>query len=170
MPLNVRFAPLPDVPKRKKRYQLPLGVAARSELMRRQRDNSSVEPDYNSEDDQGYYSTSTVIDDMQDNEPMEDPLIALGKVVRSASRGIWKKVSAKRKIIESEKSEQGQEQSVAVVMVEAHAEVENLTGNIDTAPMRLTRASTSPIKGSRTVSSVTTPTSPRRGYGSNGSQ
>ncbi|KAF7440267.1 hypothetical protein PC9H_000611 [Pleurotus ostreatus] len=123
--LSVKFAPLPDLSKRKKKYHHPLGVSARSDIMRRRRaaaegnDYSYRDMANNSTDQQqqqpsapawseedakveeryrGRHRSSrrrNVMGDEED-ELLEDPLITLGRMVKGASKSLWRKVANKR--------------------------------------------------------------------------
>ncbi|KAL0946454.1 hypothetical protein HGRIS_012677 [Hohenbuehelia grisea] len=111
-PLSVQFAPLPDLSKRKKRYHQPLGVAARSEMMRRRRGNMNAdEPDngrfqrehgHRASGERGryrYQRQRTVMGDVEDedeDESGEDPLLVLGRMVKGAGKSLWRKVAQKK--------------------------------------------------------------------------
>ena len=82
---SVRFAPLPEVERRKRKHSQRLGVAARSQLLarRRQMMRETDDPD---RPPQNLWRS---------DEEEEDPLVALGHMVKLASIGIWRKVSWK---------------------------------------------------------------------------
>ncbi|KAF4576351.1 hypothetical protein EYR36_001048 [Pleurotus pulmonarius] len=125
--LSVKFAPLPDLSKRKKKYHHPLGVSARSDIMRRRRaaaegsDYSYRDMANNSTDQQqqqqqpppaawseedakaeeryrGRHRSARRRNIMGDEEDelLEDPLITLGRMVKGASKSLWRKVANKR--------------------------------------------------------------------------
>ncbi|KAJ8455012.1 hypothetical protein ONZ45_g19084 [Pleurotus djamor] len=118
--LNVRFAPLPDLSKRKKRYHQPLGVAARSEIMRKRKAalagaeygaSGEQDPTWSESDGQHQHHRHhrshprrTIMGDNEE-ELLEDPFITLGKMVKGASKSLWRKVSHKR----TEKGDEGEE-------------------------------------------------------------
>ncbi|KAJ8522399.1 hypothetical protein ONZ45_g1060 [Pleurotus djamor] len=118
--LNVRFAPLPDLSKRKKRYHQPLGVAARSEIMRKRKAalagaeygaSGEQDPTWSESDGQHQHHRHhrshprrTIMGDNEE-ELLEDPFITLGKMVKGASKLLWRKVSHKR----TEKGDEGEE-------------------------------------------------------------
>ncbi|KAF9495829.1 hypothetical protein BDN71DRAFT_816246 [Pleurotus eryngii] len=123
--LSVKFAPLPDLSKRKKKYHHPLGVSARSDIMRRRRaaaegNDYSYRDMANNSTDQQQQQPSTpawsdedahveeryrgrhrpsrrrnAMGDEEDELP-EDPLITLGRMVKGASKSLWRKVANKR--------------------------------------------------------------------------
>ncbi|ESK91389.1 hypothetical protein Moror_2736 [Moniliophthora roreri MCA 2997] len=86
--LNVKFAPLPQLAPRKRKSNTPLGVAARGQMMRQRRARMMGEnPDAHP----------------QPNEEMEDPFVALGRMVK----GAWKKMSKGKKGAGKENEEVG---------------------------------------------------------------
>jgi len=111
--LNVKFAPLPDLGPRRRRG-MPLGVAARSRLVRRRRAavleggpqqypvSTPMWTDEEMEEQRqrlarawekeregsGYYS------DVDENgEPYDDPLAVIGKIMKDAGKQLWQKVA-----------------------------------------------------------------------------
>ena len=118
---SVKFAPLPEIerPKKRKRNQT-LGVAARSQMLarRRQMMHDNEDPDrppkhlWSNDDDEG-----------------EDPLITLGHMVKIASIGIWRKVVLRDRKVRSDMRERSNSDSVLEVtrsMTYADDEDENL--------------------------------------------
>jgi hypothetical protein len=94
--LNVKFAPLPELAPRKRRSTVPLGVAARARLMRRRRAG------YDENGDPLQYSPLWTDDDplnrpgpMMDDLGLDDPFIALGRLMRVATRKVWRRVAKK---------------------------------------------------------------------------
>ena len=123
--LNVTFAPLPDLGPRKRRG-MPLGVAARSRLVRRRRasvteggpqqfpvstpmwTDEEMEDQRqrlaraweNERDGRDYYS------DVDENgEPYEDPLAAFGKIVKDAGKQLWHRMASREGKDKSAKGE-----------------------------------------------------------------
>ncbi|KAG6815179.1 hypothetical protein H0H93_010656 [Arthromyces matolae] len=108
--LNVKFAPLPELAPRKRRSVMPLGVAARSQMMVRRRQQRAAHVDaYNN-------SPMWTPEELEkqreiamregrrrvnhhhlvsEEEGAEDPFLALGKMVKVAGQSIWRKVSSK---------------------------------------------------------------------------
>lgn len=84
---SVKFAPLPEIRQRKRKTSQRLGVAARSQLLARRRQviRESEDADQPSK---GLWRS---------DEEEEDPLVALGHMVKLASIGIWRKVSSRDK-------------------------------------------------------------------------
>lgn len=109
--LNVKFAPLPTLAPRKRRSTVPLGIAARGQLMRRQ------QQEYNTDGTAAAYQTSIWTDpevlpvppqakttSVTPSKSSEDESRStLGKVVKGASKTLWRRVSNKR-LRASEKS------------------------------------------------------------------
>ncbi|KAK0211259.1 hypothetical protein DFS33DRAFT_1298427 [Desarmillaria ectypa] len=96
--MNVKFAPLPEMAPRRRRSTAPLGVAARSQLMRRRRAMHGEEappiPSGNgmwteTELEEHARRTASQGHDRRDTEDFEDPFLALGKMMK----GAWKKMS-----------------------------------------------------------------------------
>lgn len=85
---SVKFAPLPEIERpRKRRHSQRLGVAARSQLLARRRQVMRENEDVDRPPKQFWRS----------DEEEEDPLVALGHMVKLASIGIWRKVSLRDK-------------------------------------------------------------------------
>jgi len=112
--LNVRFAPLPQIPVRKRRSTTPLGIAARSQLMRRRRagvydaEETPAQvhhPMWTPEElemharrraveaAKAIAAEDSVQEDSHDDP--EDAFVALGKIVKGASKNWWRKVKNK---------------------------------------------------------------------------
>jgi len=83
----VKFAPLPEIdrPKKRKRH-VTLGIAARSQMLAHRRQVIRENEDLDQPPKQLWRS---------DDDDDEDPLVALGHMVKLASIGIWRKVSLK---------------------------------------------------------------------------
>jgi hypothetical protein len=102
--LNVKFAPLPKPDPRKRRSTIPLGVANRGRLVRRRQ----LATDEDGNPIQQYQSPFWTVDEAREHMQagtnlvvvedlgLEDPFIALGKLMRTASRKVWRKVSKKK--------------------------------------------------------------------------
>lgn len=100
---SVTFAPLPKVAPRKRRSAVPLGVASRSDIMRRRRGYTSNMP--NNQTGNSTLWTAEEIAEQRQRIHMsaeerrrreeEDPFVVLGKMVKVASKHIWRKVSNK---------------------------------------------------------------------------
>lgn len=134
--LNVKFAPLPDLGPRKRRG-IPLGVAARSRLVRRRRAavleggaqqypvSAPMWTDEEMEEQRqrlaraweseregsGYYS-----DVDESGEPYEDPLAVFGKIVKDAGKQLWQKVAhreGKDKSVKGEKEKKAKDKESA---------------------------------------------------------
>ncbi|KAF8891359.1 hypothetical protein BD779DRAFT_199139 [Infundibulicybe gibba] len=104
--LNVKFAPLPELAPRKRRSLAPLGVASRSQLMRRRRGYDRGEPPMPTNPmwtDEETRAVSHRQPRRQSDEELEDPFVALGKMVKGASKQLWRKVSNKEKEGKGEK-------------------------------------------------------------------
>ncbi|PBK78821.1 uncharacterized protein ARMOST_15660 [Armillaria ostoyae] len=96
--MNVKFAPLPELAPRRRRSTAPLGVAARSQLMRRRRGMHGEDPPPVPSGN-GMWTETELEDharriaseeqDRRDQEDFEDPFLALGKMMK----GAWKKMS-----------------------------------------------------------------------------
>ncbi|EAU88695.1 hypothetical protein CC1G_01068 [Coprinopsis cinerea okayama7 len=116
--LNVKFAPLPELAPRKRRSTAPLGMAARAQLVRRRRQNHNYyDPDPGphyganqnpmwTEEELAEARARQVAAAMekerqrreqkanaQDDD--EDPFMVFGRLVKGASKQIWKKVAKK---------------------------------------------------------------------------
>ncbi|KAF9469441.1 hypothetical protein BDZ94DRAFT_1244473 [Collybia nuda] len=97
--LNVTFAPLPQLAPRRRRSTAPLGMAARGQLVRRRREymdqayaNNPMWTDEElAEQQRVAYAERMKLEE----EEGEDPFVALGKMVKVASKNIWRKVSQK---------------------------------------------------------------------------
>jgi len=76
---TVKFAPLPSPDPSRKRSRVPLGVVARSRRPRRVREVDERSP-------------SLWADDPAADPMLEDPLITLGKLVKSAGKGLWRHI------------------------------------------------------------------------------
>lgn len=113
--LNVKFAPLPDMGPRKKR-SMPLGVAARSRMVRRRKTQGGepgaqprvvATPMWTDEEmevqrhrlakawekereKRNYYPELD-----ENGEPIEDPITALGKLVKVAGKQLWNKIGGR---------------------------------------------------------------------------
>ncbi|KAF9652891.1 hypothetical protein BDM02DRAFT_2389943 [Thelephora ganbajun] len=106
---SVKFAPLPEIERSKKRkHSHRLGVAARSQMLarRKQMMRDNEDPDrppkhlWGSDDD---------------DDDGEDPLITLGNMVKLASIGIWRKVASKDRKIRPGMQERSNSDSVLEV-------------------------------------------------------
>ncbi|RDB22292.1 hypothetical protein Hypma_010622 [Hypsizygus marmoreus] len=114
--LSVKFAPLPKLAPRKRRSAAPLGMAARSQLAGRRRRNTTDDdmmvyqggnPMWTDEelDKQRILQVAETrrrrpreegdVEEVDEVGDVEDPFLALGKIVKVASRTIWRKVSHK---------------------------------------------------------------------------
>ncbi|KAG6907081.1 hypothetical protein DXG01_010653 [Tephrocybe rancida] len=109
--LNVKFAPLPELAPRKRRSAAPLGMAARTQMIARRRQQRVVYVDaYQSNsmwteeeleqqrelamnEGQRRHSQHHLLSDEED--AMDDPFLALGRMVKVAGKSIWRKVSNK---------------------------------------------------------------------------
>ncbi|KAK0196524.1 hypothetical protein F5146DRAFT_1129305 [Armillaria mellea] len=96
--MNVKFAPLPELAPRRRRSTAPLGVAARSQLMRRRRGMHGEDPPpvpsgngmwTETELEDHARRIASEAQDRRDQEDFEDPFLALGKMMK----GAWKKMS-----------------------------------------------------------------------------
>ncbi|KAG1728620.1 uncharacterized protein EDB91DRAFT_851104 [Suillus paluster] len=83
---TIKFAPLPSPDPNRKRSILPLGVAARS---RRRRPARAV-----SERGPSVWANDPAADPL-----LEDPLITLGKLVKSATTSLWRRVREKNGLV-----------------------------------------------------------------------
>lgn len=84
----MKFAPLPEVERSKKRkHNHTLGVAARSQMLARRRQILRDNEDADRPPKHLWQS--------DEDDENEDPLITLGHMVKLASIGIWRKVSFK---------------------------------------------------------------------------
>ncbi|KAG1723702.1 hypothetical protein EDB19DRAFT_1610003, partial [Suillus lakei] len=77
---TVKFAPLPSPDPNRRRSNLPLGVAARSRRRRPAREG------------RGQQGRSVWTNDPAADPLLEDPLITLGKFVKSATKSLWRRV------------------------------------------------------------------------------
>lgn len=76
---TVRFAPLPSPDPNRKRSKLPLGVAARSRRRRPARESR--------QQGRSLWTSDPAADPL-----LEDPLVTLGKFVKSTTRNLWRRV------------------------------------------------------------------------------
>ncbi|KAK7467616.1 hypothetical protein VKT23_004669 [Stygiomarasmius scandens] len=111
---NIKFAPLPELAPRKRKSNIPLGVAARGQIMRRRRamlygnvDNENGSPMWTDEETEAHMRRQlesqekrriSLLRAMQEEEErrgdeVEDPFVALGKMMK----GAWRKMSGKDK-------------------------------------------------------------------------
>lgn len=86
---TVRFAPLPSPEPNRKRSKLPLGVAARSRRRRPAREGRQ----------QGRSSWTS---DPAADPLLEDPLITLGKFVKSTTISLWRRVRERNGLVDHE--------------------------------------------------------------------
>ncbi|EGN95759.1 hypothetical protein SERLA73DRAFT_186974 [Serpula lacrymans var. lacrymans S7.3] len=86
--MNVKFAALPKTEPRRKRSLAPLGVSARSRRRQQQQQDSFM------------WNNDALA---QEEEYVEDPFITLGRLVKNASKHLWKRVRKKEKGGEDEK-------------------------------------------------------------------
>ena len=87
---TIKFAPLPEIERpKKRRHNHALGVAARSQMLARRRQMMRDDDDPDRPPRHLWRS--------EEEDDGEDPLIALGHMVKLASIGIWRKVSLKDK-------------------------------------------------------------------------
>ncbi|TFK30256.1 hypothetical protein FA15DRAFT_699799 [Coprinopsis marcescibilis] len=115
--LNVKFAPLPELAPRKRRSTAPLGMAARTQLVRRRRNNHQYYdpdpgPQYGGNNNPQWTAEELaqarmrqVADAMEKErertearysaENDEDPFMVFGRLVKGASKQIWRKVAKK---------------------------------------------------------------------------
>jgi len=112
--LNVKFAPLPDVGPRKRRGA-PLGVAARSRMVRRRR-SRSVEGGASPQAVSSMWTEEEIeeqrarlarawekerekrdyYNDVDENgDPVEDPITAFGRLVKVAGKQLWNKMASR---------------------------------------------------------------------------
>ncbi|KAG6880236.1 hypothetical protein C0992_003002 [Termitomyces sp. T32_za158] len=103
--LNVKFAPLPELTPRKRRYAAPLGVAARSQMVLQRRQMRGVHhnhPVWTEEElerqrelamEEGWRRQNQHHLVYEDDE--EDPFIVFGRMVKDAGKTILRKVSVK---------------------------------------------------------------------------
>ncbi|KAM6500239.1 hypothetical protein JOM56_003253 [Amanita muscaria] len=165
--LNVKFAPLPDVGPRKKR-SMPLGVAARSRMVRRRKTQGGepgaqprvvATPMWTDEEmevqrhrlakawekereKRNYYPELD-----ENGEPIEDPITALGKLVKVAGKQLWNKIG-------------GREGKDEKVKVKARVEKENDAPSgkqRGSGEARCSTSSVSPSQTDRTSSEERTP-------------
>lgn len=83
---SVKFAPLPEIGPRKRRFNYPLGVAARSQMLQQRRENQSIyrQPPLWSDHDAP-----------EEEEEEEDPLEVLGRLIADKSKSLWRRVASK---------------------------------------------------------------------------
>ncbi|KAG6864988.1 hypothetical protein C0991_005810 [Blastosporella zonata] len=106
--LNVKFAPLPELAPRRRRSAAPLGMAARTQMVARRRQQRviHIEPYQNNpmwtEEELEQQRQLAISESWrrisqrhvaQDDPDAEDPFIALGRAMKDAGRSIWRKVS-----------------------------------------------------------------------------
>jgi hypothetical protein len=84
---TVRFAPLPSPDHNRRRSNLPLGVAARSRRRRPAREGRQ----------QG---RSLWTNDPAADPLLEDPLVTLGKFVKSATKSLWRRVRERNGLVD----------------------------------------------------------------------
>ncbi|PFH51710.1 hypothetical protein AMATHDRAFT_46882 [Amanita thiersii Skay4041] len=114
---NVKFAPLPELAPRKRRSNAPLGVAARSQLVRRRRalaydsgqphyvvatpmwteeeleqQKARMEKAWEKEKGKRQYYVHEEEESVEEGS-VEDPLVVLGRLMKVAGKNIWRKVS-----------------------------------------------------------------------------
>jgi len=85
---TVRFAPLPSPDPNRKRSNLPLGMAARSRRRRPTREGRQ----------QG--RPLWTYDPAAEDPLIKDPLVTLGKFVKSASRNLWRRVRERNGLVD----------------------------------------------------------------------
>ncbi|KAF5386617.1 hypothetical protein D9615_001541 [Tricholomella constricta] len=129
---SISFAPLPELAPRRRRSTAPLGMAARSQLMRRRR---HLQNSFENEGGNAMWTDEEMEQQRQvamnearrrhyqhhyydEDEDMEgeDPFLALGKLVKGAGKSIWRRVSQrdlakKGKAKEKEKGVEGEVES-----------------------------------------------------------
>jgi hypothetical protein len=112
----VKFAPLPEIERQKKRKRNQnLGVAARSQMLARRRQMMREEDEADRPPKHLWRS--------DDDDEGEDPLVALGHMVKLASIGIWRKVASKDKKARQGMQERSNSDSVLeVTRPAAHAD------------------------------------------------
>ncbi|THV03938.1 hypothetical protein K435DRAFT_229284 [Dendrothele bispora CBS 962.96] len=111
--VNIKFAPLPELAPRRRKSNVPLGVAARGQLMRRRRammygETENGSPMWTEEETEAHLKRQmegqekrsiSLLRAMQEQEEKrgdddaEDPFVALGRLMK----GAWKKMSGKDK-------------------------------------------------------------------------
>lgn len=84
---TVRFAPLPSPDPNRRRSNLPLGVAARSRRRRPTREGRQQV--------QSLWTSDPAADPL-----LEDPLITLGKFVKSATKSLWRRVRERNGLVD----------------------------------------------------------------------
>ncbi|KAG5644236.1 hypothetical protein DXG03_008831 [Asterophora parasitica] len=108
---SISFAPLPELAPRKRRSAAPLGMAARSQLVRRRRQQQA---NHNQGDDNPMWTDEELErqrqlamkearrrqvkqqqDDVGEEGDGEDPFAVLGRAMKGAGKSIWRKVSRK---------------------------------------------------------------------------
>ncbi|KAH7914030.1 hypothetical protein BJ138DRAFT_1144760 [Hygrophoropsis aurantiaca] len=94
---SIKFAPLPHTGPKKRRL-VPLGVAGRSRR-RRDREGSPIQ----------------LVEPTE--EPVEDPLITLGKFVVSTSRSLWKRVRKKSGVVRENHTGSSSQDEIVVIEV-----------------------------------------------------
>ena len=105
---SVKFAPLPEIERPKKRKSNHvLGVAARSQMLARRKQMMRDNEDLDQPPKQLWRSG--------DEDEGEDPLVTLGHMVKLASVGIWRKVSLRDKRIRPGMQERSNSDSVLEV-------------------------------------------------------
>jgi hypothetical protein len=94
--LSVTFAPLPQKDKRKRRSTVPLGIAARGQLVSRRRGgghhHSPMWTEEEVEEHMKRYGNGNGYEE-EGVEDVEDPFLVLGRMVKGASKSIWRRVS-----------------------------------------------------------------------------
>lgn len=138
--LNVTFAPLPQLAPRKRRSTAPLGMAARGQLMRRRReyiDQTYANNPMWTDEELAEQQRVAIERRRLEEEDGEDPFVTLGKLVKVASKSIWRKVSQKdlskkRKADEEAEAEQKKSASLdgKVEPSEVHTESREILGTI----------------------------------------
>ncbi|KAH9950329.1 hypothetical protein B0H21DRAFT_724391 [Amylocystis lapponica] len=101
---SVSFAPLPEMDPRRRKSSMQLGVAARSRMLHNRRvlreqarQHGPVPPPMPvwSDIDDGVAEDARAQEYADTAEDVPDPLVSLGKLVRGASRSLWRRVSQK---------------------------------------------------------------------------
>ncbi|KIY70405.1 hypothetical protein CYLTODRAFT_183854 [Cylindrobasidium torrendii FP15055 ss-10] len=87
---NIKFAPLPELAPRRRKSSVPLGVAARSQMMARRRGQPIVEPGTGVWTEQEMEDHRRRVTGEQRGD-VEDPFLALGRIMK----GAWRKMNGK---------------------------------------------------------------------------
>jgi len=96
--LNVKFAPLPELAPRRRKSSAPLGVASRSQMMRRRRGIPDPQPPLpepqDHRDSWTHQELESQLRDQVSTPPhdIEDPFYLLGKKIK----GAWRRVNSKK--------------------------------------------------------------------------